>query len=297
MKRSTITLSFAALALTAGAALSLAGDPPAVAGKPLDDALAAYKAGEFEKAVEIASKVPAEDAAHAKALYLVGEAELARERWDEAAKAFQAVLDAKKDNVPALTGLGRAQAGKGDAAAAKATLAQAAKLDPKDAQPRRALGETLLAAGETDAAVKELEAATKLDPKDPFTARALVEAHLRKGAPDLASKAAAAFASAAPQSAMAHFLRGLVLDRKGEAKEAIEAYEKAVAADDKFLDAHRNLAVLCTTSNANYATPEKAEKAMLHAKRYIELGGKDKQLKEILDQIQSYLDQMRRGGR
>lgn len=279
--------------LTFGALAALAAS--ALAGGPVDDALAAYKAGEFEKAVEAASKVAADDPMRAKALYVVGEAELARERWDEAAKAFQSVLDAKKDNVPAMTGLGRAQAGKGERDAAEKTLRRAVELDAKDAAARRAVGELLLAAERTDEARKELEAASKLDPKDPLTARALVEAHLRGGAPDAASKAADAFAKTGPDTAMAHFLKGLVLDRRGKANDAIELYEKAVKADDRFLDAHRNLAVLFTTSNDMYSNPEKVEKACVHAQKYVDLGGKDVELKELLDQIKGFLEQMKKG--
>lgn len=284
----TFVLSLAALTLAASAGFALAGGP-------LDDALAAFKAGEYAKAVEIAGKVPAEDANRAKALYLVGEAELAREGWDAAAAAFQGVLDAKKDNVPALTGLGRAQAGKGERETAEKTLRRAVELDAKDVAARRALGEVLLAEERTDEARKELEAAWKLDAKDPLTARALVEAHLRGGAPDAAGRVADAFAKTAPQSATAHFLKGLVLDRRGKADDAIEAYQKAVAADERFLDAHRNLAVLYTTSNQMYSSPEKVEKACVHAQKYVDLGGKDVALKELLDQIKGFLDQMKNG--
>jgi tetratricopeptide (TPR) repeat protein len=290
MNRHSLVLTFAAAALAVAAGAALAAGP-------LDDALAAFKAGEYDKAVEIAGKVPADDPQRAKALYLVGEAELAREGWDAASAAFQSVLDAKKDSVPAMTGLGRAQAGKGDREAAEKTLRRAVELDGKDVAARRALGETLLAAERTDDARKELEAAWKLDGKDPLTARALVEAHLRGGVPDAASKVADAFAKTAPESATAHFLKGLVLDRRGKPEDAIEAYERSVKADDRYLDAHKNLAVLYTTSNRMYSSPQKVEKACEHAQRYVDLGGRDVELKQLLDQIKGFLDQMKKGGR
>jgi tetratricopeptide (TPR) repeat protein len=288
MNRTTIHALAAVMLLAAAGAARAAG--------PVDDALAAFRAGEYEKAVTIASAVPEADPARVKALYVVGEAELARKRWDDAAKAFEAVLASKKDSVPALTGLGRAQAGRGERDASEKTLRRACELDAKDPLPRRALGETLLAADRTDDALRELEAAWKLDGKDPLTARALVEALLRKGSVDAASKTANAFAATAPKSATAWFLKGLVLDRKGEADDAIDAYEKAVAADDRFLDAHRNLAVLLTTSNSLYADPSKVERACAHAQKYVDLGGEDARLKELLDQIRGFLEQMKEGG-
>lgn len=293
MMKSRILLTFTASAALA-AALAVSASL-AFAGGPVDDALAAFKAGEYEKAVTLASKVPADDPARTKALYLVGESELARERWDEAKTAFESVLAAKKDSVPAMTGLGRAHAGKGDREAAEAMLKKAVETDAKDPAAHRALGEILLAAEKTDEARKELEAAYKLDPKDPLNARSLVEGHLRANAPDAAQKVADAFSKTAPDSATAHFLKGLVLDRRGKAGDAIEHYEKAVKADEKYLDAHRNLAVVYTTSNANYASPDKIEKACAHAQAYIDLGGKDQQLKELLDQIKGFMDQYKKG--
>lgn len=262
---------------------------------PVDDAVAAYRAGDFEKAATIASQVPEGDPARAKALYVAGEAGLARKRWDDAARAFEAVLAERKDNVPALTGLGRAQAGRGERDAAEKTLRRACELDAKDALAQRALGEVLLAADRVDEALKALEAAWKLDAKDPLTARSFVEAQLRKGSVDAAARTAAAFASAAPKSAMAWFLKGLVLDRQGETRDAVSAYEKALAADGRFLDAHRNLAVLFTTSNAMYSNPDLVEKACAHAEAYVQQGGEDARLKELLDQIRSILDEMKKG--
>lgn len=267
----------------------------AVAG-PVDDALAAYKAGEFEKGAEIAAKVPEGDPSRAKALYVSGECELARGRFAEAAAAFEGVLKLRRDSVPALTGLGRAQTARGEREAAEKTLRRAVQLDAKDVAARRALGEALLAADRADDARKELEAAWKLDPKDGLTARALVETLLRAKSEDAAEKIATQLGQTVPGSAMSWFLKGLVLDRRGKAADAIEAYEKAVAADDGFLDAHRNLAVLLTTSNDEYRDPEKIDRAAKHAAKYVELGGTDARLKELLDMIKGFMDEMRKGG-
>ena len=273
-------LAFAVL--SAAAVFALAGDP-------LADAMDAYRRGEYAKVVELASSVKAGDASRPKAAYLAGEAELLLEKWDDAAKDFGEVLAKKPDNVPALVGLGRAQTGKGSSDEAILTLEKAVKLDAKDVAARRSLGEARLAKGDLDKAKADLEAATKLDPKDPLSARSLVETHIRAEKFDLAGKEAERLAKSVPESAMGPFLRGLVLDRKGETKDAIDAYEKAIAKDDRFLDAHKNLAILCVAQSNTYQDRARVKKAFEHFQRYFDLGGKDAELKETYETIKTVL--------
>jgi tetratricopeptide (TPR) repeat protein len=270
--------------MLAAAALARAGDPVA-------DAMDAYRRGEFAKVVEWAWSLKADDASRAKAAYLAGESDLMLEKWDDAAKAFEEVLAKKAENVPALTGLGRAQTGRGAHDDAIVTLERAAKLDAKDVAARRSLGEARLAKGDLDKAKADLEAATKLDPKDPLSARSLVETHLRAEKFDAAAKEADRLAKAVPEHPMGHFLRGLVLDRQGEDKDAIEAYEKAIAKDDKFIDAHKNLAILCVARSNTYQDRARVKKAFEHFRRYFDLGGKDTELKETYETIKSVLEQ------
>jgi len=266
----------------------------ASAGEELSPALDAFKAGDYAKAIELASAVPAEDPTRLKAAYLVGESQLMLEKWDDAEKAFREVLEKKADNVPALVGVGRSQTGKGSNDDAIATLEKAVKLDAKDAPAHRSLGEARFAKGETDKAMVELGAAVKLDPKDPLAARSYVEALLKGDKLDAAGKEADRFAKAAADSPMGFFLVAYVLDRQGKDKDAIESYEKAIAKDDKFIDAHKNLAILCVAKNPGYQNKERTKKALEHFKRYFELGGKDEKLKGDYEQIKGFVE---RGGK
>jgi tetratricopeptide (TPR) repeat protein len=94
---------------------------------------------------------------------------------------------------------------------------------------------------------------------------------------------------------MGHFLAGYVLDKQKKIKDAIEEYEKALAKDDKFIDAHKNLAILCVSQNPNYQDKDKTKKALDHFKRYFELGGKDDALKQTYEQIKSFIEGQRGG--
>src|SRR6185503_6877404 len=131
-----------------------------------------------------------------KAAYIVGEADLMLEKWDDAEKAFQEILGKKAESVPALVGLGRAQTGKGSKDEAITTLEKAVKLDAKDVEARRSLGEARFAKGDLGKARADLEAAVKIDPKDPFSSRSLVEVLLKdenEKTVDLAEKEAERF--------------------------------------------------------------------------------------------------------
>ena len=279
--RRRLLFSLQAAALLAASGVAVAADDPLAA------AIEAYKAGDYAKAVGIASAVPADDPARPKAAYLLGEADLALEKWDDAAAAFKEILDKKPESVPALVGTGRAQAGKGANDEAIATLEKAAKLDPKDAVARRCLGEIRFAKGDVDKARADLEAAVKLDPKDPLASRSLVETLVKADKLDLAGKEAERMAKALPDHPMGHFLAGYVLDKQKKTKEALEEYEKAVAKDDKFIDAHKNAAILLVT--LGYDDKERDKKALGHFKRYFELGGKDDKLKDTYESIKAYL--------
>jgi tetratricopeptide (TPR) repeat protein len=256
---------------------------------PLAPLMEAWKAGEFAKVAELAAAVKADDPMRSKAAYLAGEADLLVEKWDDAMTAFREVLAKKADSVPALVGLGRAQTAKGTHDEAVATLEKAAKLDPKDAPARRSLGEARLAKGDLDKARGDLEAAIKLDPKDPLTSRALVDALVKSDKIESAGREAERLAKALPDHPMGHFLHALVLDRQGKDKDAIEAYEKAIGKDDKFIDAHKNLAILCVAKSNTYQDRERVKKAFEHFQRYFDLGGKDEALRQDYLQIKAVL--------
>jgi len=263
--------------------------PLARAGGAVDEAMAALRSGEYAKAAEIAEKVGADDADFAKSRYVAGESRLALGETEAAEKAFREALDKKPDSVPVLAGLGRVLTAKGSHEEAMKLLTKAVAADGKDATARRSLGECLAAQGKAAEARKELEQAAKLDPKDGLAARALVECLVKAGELKPAGRAAETYRAADSKAAMGDFLRGLVLDRMKEGRDAIAAYEAALAKDPKLLDAHKNLAILCIARNPGYQNKERTKKALEHFKRYFELGGKDEELRRTYEQIKGFV--------
>jgi tetratricopeptide (TPR) repeat protein len=251
----------------------------------------AFDAADHRKVIDLAGTFPTDHPDSAKVLYLAGESRLVLGEAAEAETAFRAVVAAKPKAVPALVGLGRAVSLQGKHEEAEKTLRSAVALDAKDAAAQRTLGEALLAAGKAEEGTKALEQAAKTAPNDPFTARALVEARLRaddvKGAKAIAEK----LAKAAPKHPMGDFLVGLALDREEKHADAIEAYEKALAKDDRFLDAHKNLAILCHAQSNTYQDQVRVKKAFDHYERYFALGGADAKLKQMYDTMKAYFEQ------
>lgn len=277
----------------AGAAVAAAAFVGAVAtAGPSDDALAAFRKGDFAKAAELARKASEGTKDPERALYVLGEAELALEHWDAAEAAFRKILTTLPKNGCAMAGAGRALTGRGDIRGGAALLAESVQVDNRNTLGWCGQAENILAGGkETDleAARINLDATLKLDAKDALVNRLMVEVLLRQGKVDDAARQAETYAKLDKDSAMSWFLRGLVLDRRGKPADAIAAYEKTLKKDELFLDAHRNLAVVLTTSNAGYADAAKVERACTHAKRYAELGGRDTELPKLVEQIRAVL--------
>jgi len=273
----------------AGVLVVLLGSLPALAGDAtaVDKAMEAFKAGEYAKAIAEVEDVAADDPLFAKARYVHAESCLALGDPESAEKSFREVLEKKPDWVPALVGVGRSLAALGKSDPALEILRRAAKVDPRDASARRAIGECLAAKGKPVEARKELEAAAKLDPKDPLTVRALVEIQIKAGDHSGAGQAAEAFQRANPKSPLGDFLRALAYEGVGNVKDATAAYEAALEKHPKFLDAHKNLAILLFGDNPEGKDEAKRKKTLEHFEKYFALGGKDRELRRIYDEIKA----------
>lgn len=264
---------------------------------PLAPAVAALRSGAFAKAAKLARALAENENEKLapRAHYVAGEAQLLLGAHAEAEASFTAVLRTRPKAVPALVGLGRALAAQGKLDEAQTRLESALAIDKKDAAALRGLGELALRREEAwKDAVRTLKKARKAAPKSPEAARALVDAHLRDPKPKRgakqALKVAKAQAKAAPKHPTGYFLQGLAYERLKKDDEAIAAYERALALDERFLDAHKNLAILCITDNPTYQDRERTAKAMKHFERYFALGGKDAALERPYRQVKAYLE-------
>lgn len=296
MKTATYLTLTAALALGALALPARAQD--------LATAVAALKSGDCAKAAQAAEAVPSSAADYAKAQFVAGEAHLALGDAALAETSFRNVLTAKPAAVPAQDGLGRAVAAQLVAAPnaqaktaltpkvdeSKKALKALVTADPKDSQSRFAYGELLLASGELEPAVAVLEEAHTLDPKHALIARSLFDAYLASNAEEPARRLANDVAKKLSKHPVGPFLQAVMFEREGKDEKAIESYEECLKRDDTFLDAHKNLAILCHTRNPLYQDMERTKKALEHYKRYYELGGRDESLRPLYEQMKGFLE-------
>jgi len=263
----------------------------AAGGTPLEQATAAFQSGEYAKVLELAA-APGASADAPRLSYLAGEAQLALGAPSDAEKSFRAVLAARPKAVPAQVGLGRALTALARFDEAEPVLAAALAADPKDVGALVAHGLLLSNTGKSEEAKKALEQAWKLDPKGPLTARGYVEVLLRADDVPGAATIAEQFMTARPTHPMGPFLLAWTQERDGEDAAAIEQYEAALALDPSFIDAHKNLAILCHTLSNTYKIKERVLLAYEHYARYFELGGKDQELERMYKDLLGFKQQI-----
>ena len=260
-------------------------------GTPLEEATRAFQAGEYAKVLELAA-APGASTDAPRLTYLAGEAQLALGAPTEAEKSFRSVLAARPKAVPAQVGLARALMALLRFDEAGPILESALAAEPKDVGALVARGLLLSNTGKSDEAKQALEAAWGLDPKGPLTTRGYVEVLLRADDVPGASLVAEKFMGSRPDHPLGPFLFAWTLERDGEDEQALAQYQAALKLDPSFVDAHKNLAILCHTLSNTYKVRERVLLAYEHYERYFALGGKDPELERMYKDLLSFKEQI-----
>ncbi|NBS14592.1 MAG: tetratricopeptide repeat protein, partial [Verrucomicrobia bacterium] len=165
-------------------------------------------------------------------------------KYEEAAAAYQEILDRHPDSLYALSNLGVVRFQQKKYPQAEKALREAVRLAPQDAFSHAVLGVVLVQQEKYREALEILRRARQLDPKDAKTRNYL----------------------------------GISCSRLGLQQEAEEECRKAIELDENYGDAHFNLAVLCATR-----TPPDRETARQNYQKALKLGvPKDKELEKLL---------------
>jgi len=179
-----------------------------------------------------------ETAAKATALYN-------EKKFDEAAAAYQEILNKYPQSIYALSNLGVVRFQQQKYPEAEKALREAIRVAQNDAFSHSVLGIVLVQQEKYDDAIQVLSRAVALDPNDAKTRNYL----------------------------------GISSSRKGLQEAAEQECRKAIELDDSYGDAHFNLAVIYATQ-----TPPAKELAKRHYNRALELGvPKDEELEKLIN--------------
>lgn len=166
-------------------------------------------------------------------------------KFDEAASAYQEILNKYPQSIYALSNLGVVRFQQAKYPEAEKALREAIRVAPNDAFSHSVLGIVLVQQEKYDDAIQILSRAVALDPNDAKTRNYL----------------------------------GISSSRKGLQEAAEQECRKAIELDDSYGDAHFNLAVIYATQ-----TPPAKELAKRHYNRALELGvPKDAELEKLLN--------------
>lgn len=166
-------------------------------------------------------------------------------KFDEAAAAYQEILNKYPQSIYALSNLGVVRFQQQKYPEAEKALREAIRVAPNDAFSHSVLGIVLVQQEKYDDAIQVLSRAVALDPNDAKTRNYL----------------------------------GISSSRKGLQEAAEQECRKAIELDDSYGDAHFNLAVIYATQ-----TPPAKELAKRHYNRALELGvPKDQELEKLLN--------------
>lgn len=154
----------------------------------------------------------------------LGQSLAAAARWDEAGEVYRRILESHPDCPQAWYGLGRAQAGKGDRAAAAQSYSRACDLFPQYSAAHLALAGELRRLGKPAEAGQHAVAYSKNSSAEPPLADPLLR-RVRE----------------LNQGAQAHMQRGIELEKLGKLDEAIREHEAALATDPDNIQVRVNL--------------------------------------------------------
>jgi tetratricopeptide (TPR) repeat protein len=206
---------------------ALAGVFARLAGGRLDDALAAFDAGDFQAAP--------------------GQSALARGRAAEADGRF---ADARREYAVALTGtlagrhalyvgIARLAQVQGEPDEAIEAFDQAVRLSPNDPVIRRELAAAYVAAGRTDDAFAELVAALLIAPDDAAALAAVGQLYLDTDRPTEAIAVLRRTLAVRSDRYETHYALAVALSRAGRAEEAAVEFERFERLSRQALDARR----------------------------------------------------------
>jgi arylsulfatase A-like enzyme/Flp pilus assembly protein TadD len=216
------------------------------------DAESAFHAEDFAKGRDLLKQVEEKDPRMYIVPFLLGEALLRQENWQEAASELKRSLDLNPNFDQAMTGLARALIYLGKAEDAKQWSQKALKFNPQNYRAWYQLG---FIESKTDekAAIADYEKAVSIQANFAPLRRDLGVAHFQQQNYAEAAKNLERAAELGVNEAMIYNFLGISYSRTDQLSKAAQSYQQALELDPKLAEAHLNLAYAYQKMNRSKA--------------------------------------------
>ena len=144
----------------------------------------------------------------------------------EAMRVYALAIELQPDNVANLREAADLHMRSGDTSGARPYLEKVIQVQPNDVAPRQDLARALVAARDLDGAIRQYQEILLVMPSDDDSRALLSEAYMTQNKADEALRTLNEGLARNPAAPLLHRERGRVLDRRGNAAEAVAAYRE-----------------------------------------------------------------------
>lgn len=176
-----------------------------------------------------------------------------------ALESIQSMIDSSTPSAEALALAGQAQLLRGDFKKADASFARALAIKPGDAGIRTAQAMAMMRQGQADQALRELQATAADNTEDTTADLALISTRISRNELEAALKAVDQLAVKIPDEALPDHLRGGIALLQRDPAAARQAFEQALAKDDRFAASTIRLAEMDLTEKKPEAARRRLE--------------------------------------
>jgi choline-sulfatase len=230
----------------------------------------AFHAGNNEAGRKLLSEISASDPGMYIVPFLLGEASLREQKWQDAADAFKRCLDLNPNFDQAMTGLSRALIYTGDDVGAKQWAQNALRQNPQNYHALHQLG-FVEAKTDKQAAITDYEKAVAIQGNFAILRRDLGMLYFQEqNYPKAAEHLAKAADLGLKEAPLFNFL-GVSYSRTNRLQNAVASYKRALALDSTLAEAHLNLGYAFQRLNQPTASKREYAEACKLQQKYCEL--------------------------
>lgn len=199
---------------------------------------------EWDKAMEVASKLESQQDNNSLGIYLRGGTQYAQGNYADSIVSFESLITKEPNSSDALSALLKARVAQDGTEATIDYLKKFMADHPEQKHAHVFLGGLYLQQGNPDLAISAYREAIELEPGNTRAQVSLAQAYLQSGAPEAALESFDAALAASPNNTELLLLKAGLLEGLGRYQDAADTYGALLAIDDTQSIAANNLAML-----------------------------------------------------